>query len=168
MNAPASLPLPDPLAWSDILFQVNAWRGACLHHFTVAEHAVTETLLALDAARPGVVRLRHLIGQRLEDLAAALAEGGPFAHPPASKALTRFRDRHEGFRAQLCHGAMTVAAQVGGDWLVVVDVLAIKARQGVTDTAVIRQTAGEERLAQLKRDGQALASLLGVVRKGAA
>lgn len=48
-------PLPD---WDATFAQVNAWRGACLHHFSTVELAVTETLLALNEASPAGTVIR--------------------------------------------------------------------------------------------------------------
>ena len=65
----------DDALWIRVIHDVNAWRGACLQCFSAAEAGVTETLLALNIIPDkGVsVKLRHLIGQRFDDLAAVLA-----------------------------------------------------------------------------------------------
>ncbi|MFD1960187.1 hypothetical protein ACFSHP_17275 [Novosphingobium panipatense] len=71
----------DDALWARVTQEVNAWRGACLQCFAAVEVAVTETLLHL-SAQPGrgqSVKLRHLVGQRLDDLAALVNEGGPFS-----------------------------------------------------------------------------------------
>ena len=51
-----------------------------MHHFSMVETAVTETLLALSTMTHGktAVRLRHLIGQRFEELGDGNRVSGPF------------------------------------------------------------------------------------------
>ncbi len=159
--------VPEQSAWREVLMSANAWRGACLHHFTAVELAVTESLLWFDQAKPGKVRLRHLIGQRFEDLAIALADDGAFSHPTAAKALDRFRTRHEAFRTLLCHGHITVTMEINGRWLLVVQTVSIRSRQGAKSIEVIRQPEAEERLLQLKQDGQVVMAALGNARKDA-
>ena len=119
-----------PQGWEPILSEVNARRGVCIHQFTAVEQAVTETLIELHAARSegSVVRLRHLIGQRLEDLAAAIGPDGPFANVGRTVAATllSFRERHEAFRTLLCHSQMTLSVEVSGKWVVVARSLIIR------------------------------------------
>lgn len=160
--------IPDK-GWEPILAEVNAWRGACLHHFTAVEHAVTETLLTLHTACPegAKVRLRHLIGQRFEDLAAAIGPEGPFAGAgkASSASLANFRERHEAFRTLLCHSQMTVSVEVSGKWVVVARNLSIRASQADPTVTVVEQAEAAARLAELKRDGQKLSAQLGSLRK---
>lgn len=155
--------------WDSTFMAVNAWRGECMHHFSVAEHAVTKTLLVLDSAKPegSIVRLRHLIGQRFEDLAAALDPEGPFGERGkiASAALANFRTRHEAFRTLLCHGTVKVSVERNGNWVLVLRTLSIRGRQADQATEVLEQSVAQVRLADLKRDGQKLAAALGQIRK---
>ena len=66
-----------------------------MHHFSQIEIAVTQTLFALDAAKPDgeSLRLRHLIGQEYEDLEAAICRSGPFSNSgkSACDALSKYR-----------------------------------------------------------------------------
>ena len=55
-GAPIEIANDDPL-WNQAIQDVNAWRGACLQHFSAAEAAVTETLLLL--SRPFRVKGRQ-------------------------------------------------------------------------------------------------------------
>jgi len=171
MNAIPDQPIlpPAPAGWDAIYASVNAWRGECMHHFSVAEYAVTETLLALDGAKPegATIQLRHLIGQRFEDLAAAIGPDGPFAENGKSAAgtLAVYRERHEAFRTQLCHGRINVSVQCSGQWVLVLRGLTISKRQVCSDTVVLEQALAEGRLRELKRDGQRLAVSLGQLRK---
>lgn len=157
--------------WDAIYAAVNAWRGECMHHFSAVELAVTKTLLALAEVRPdpSEIRLRHLIGQRFEDLPKAIGADGPFADAgkSASDCLAKYRDRHEAFRTQLCHGHVLVSVARNGQWLMVLRTLSIRGRQAERAEFVIEQAAAACRLEQLRRDGQKLACLLGQVRKAA-
>lgn len=160
---------PQSIDWGSIFSEVNSWRGACMHHFSMVEAAVTETLLALSDAMPSqaVVRLRHLIGQRFEDLAAAIGPGGPFedAGKYALSELTRFRENHEAFRTVLCHGTVKVTVEHNGRWLLLIRTLSIRSRQPDRTMLALEQSEAETKLAALKRDGTKLASHLGQLRK---
>ena len=156
-------------SWDDIFAEVNAWRGACMHHFSTVEMSVTETLLVLGAVKEDgqKVRLRHLIGQRFEDLAAAIGADGPFADKgkAAHAELSQYRASHEAFRALLCHGVAKVSVDHSGQWILLIRSLSIRARQAERGTLVMEQGEANTVLAKLKRDGQNLASVLGQLRK---
>ena len=155
--------------WETIYAEVNAWRGECMHHFSKVEYAITQTLLALDGAKPDgtSIRLRHLIGQRFEDLAEAVGPNGPFTEVGrfAAKSLAHYREQHEVFRTQLCHGHIAVSVGPNGHWLLVLRTLSIRGRQADTGLVVIEQSNAVSRLEELRRDGRKLASILGQVRK---
>lgn len=158
--------------WVAIYADVNTWRGECLHHFTAVEHAVTNTLLSLAEVRPDSpeIALRHLIGQRFEDLAKAIGPDGPFGDlgkKSAAKALSDYRERHEAFRTHLCHGLVSVAVMQNGQWTLVLRTLSIKGRHAQEGEIVIDKAAATSRLAQLRRDRKRLVDLLGQVRKAA-
>ncbi|TGQ50441.1 hypothetical protein EN836_29040 [Mesorhizobium sp. M1C.F.Ca.ET.193.01.1.1] len=161
-----------PIDWGAIFSQVNCWRGACMHHFSMVETAVTETLLALSATAQGeiAVRLRHLIGQRFEDLAAAISPGGPFEEVGrhALTELSQYREKHETFRTLLCHGMVKVTVEQNGQWILLIRSLSIRSRQPDRTILALEQSEAEARLATLKRDGQKLTSCLGQLRKVAA
>lgn len=156
------------ICWDKLYAEVNAWRGECMHHIAVAEKAATETLLLLDSVKPegAKIALRHLIGQRFEDLSAATGPEGPFAEAgkAAHKAIETYR-QHEAFRTLLCHGVAQVTATRNGAWLLVIRSLSIRARQKEETTAIFEKAEAEKKLAQLKSDGQKLASNLGQFRK---
>jgi hypothetical protein len=156
------------ICWDKLYSEVNAWRGECMHHIAAAEKAVTETLLLLDGVKPdgAKIKLRHLIGQRFEDLSAATGPDGPFAEAgeAAHKAIENYR-QHEAFRTLLCHGVAQVTATRSGAWVLVIRSLSIRARQAEETTAVFEKDDAEKKLAQLKSDGQKLASNLGQLRK---
>ena len=171
MNIPAVISAePTPGAnWDAIFDELNAWRGACLHHFSAAEMAVTETLLALSkiATEVEVVRLRPLLGQRYEDLAVALRADGPRDKlgQSARDELANYRDQQEAFRNLLCHGMLKVMVDRNNRWTLVIRTLAIRSRQPERSVTVITHKDACERLAHLKRDSQRLSSTLGQLRK---
>ncbi|MGX9146615.1 hypothetical protein [Mesorhizobium sp. 128a] len=160
---------PQSVNWDTIFAEVNSWRGACMHHLSMVETAVTETLLALSAMDQGevAVRLRHLIGQRFEDLAVAIGPGGPFEETGrrALAELSKYREKHEAFRTLLCHGMIKVTVDHNGQWMLLIRTLSIRSRQPDRTMVVLEQSETEARLAALKHDGQKLASTLGQLRK---
>jgi hypothetical protein len=162
---PENVPSSD---WERIFREVNEWRGACMHHFTSIEYAVTQTLIELHAAKPENVRLRHLIGQRFEDLAQAIGPEGPFAgsNKIAHACLMAFRDRHEAFRTLLCHSQLTVSVEISGRWILVAENLSIRTNRADKITLVLRKSDAEKRLIELKKDGQKLSFHLGNLRRG--
>lgn len=155
--------------WEAVYAEVNCWRGACMHHFSTVEMAVTETLLALSAAVPKGenIRLRQLIGQRFEDLASTIGPDGPFAKEghAAFAALMEYRARQEAFRALLCHGAIKVTIDQRGQWTLVIRSLSIRSRQAERGLEVLERTDAQSRLNALKDEGQKLTSHLGQLRK---
>lgn len=155
--------------WDAVFADVNAWRGACMHHFSTVEMAVTETLLTLaKASSEGErIRLRQLIGQRFEDLAAAIGPEGPFASKgrPAFAKLMHYREHQEAFRVLLCHDAIKVTVDQHCNWLLVIRSLSIRSRQPEHGLVVMERVEAQSRLADLKREGQHLASMLGQLRK---
>lgn len=157
----------DDSRWSKIVGEVNAWRGACMHCFTQAEEAVTETLLHLSAiaADARVVRLRHLVGQRFEDLAQAIAPGAAFATKgdAASEALSAFR-LHEELRTLLGHDVARIAIEQNGKWIVLYRHLSIRARAAVRSRRAFEQKEAEELLSDLKRKTQKLCATLNELR----
>jgi len=155
-------------SWVTALAAVRDWRGQAIHHFTVAEAAVTETLLVLADVpdRGAQVRLRHLVGQRFADLAAAIGPGGPFEPEgaAAAAALAAFAP-HESLRTTLCHGRAKVWTDAYGDWLVTFEMLALRNRTGVRDTVLYDSARAAAALAGLKADTQTLTAALGLLRK---
>ena len=143
-----------------------------MHQFSAVEMAVTEALLALHEATNGgaSVRLRQLIGQRLEDLTAAVGSGGPFgvAGKAVHTELTQYREKHEHFRNLLCHAFVRVSVERNGHWLLVLRAVAISAGKADRSTLVLDQTEAQARLENLKRDRAKLAQVLGQLRKSVA
>lgn len=158
----------DDTAWTRAIHDVNAFRGACLQHFSSAEAAVTETLLLLRNVpdRGENVRLRHLIGQRFDDLARLVDPGGAFAGEgnAVAKALSELRTI-ESFRTCLAHGQAKIAVERNGQWIVIFRMVAIRAKQAERSMVVLEQADAEQRMADLKRKSQALCSVLGNFRR---
>lgn len=162
----------DATDWDAVFTEVNSWRGACLHHFSAVEMAVTETLLTLDAAsmQASAIRLCQLIGQRFKDFAAAIGPEGAFAGlgKASIESLSRYRGEQESFRALLCHGAVKVTVDQSGQWTLVIHSLSIRSRQAERATVVLERPEALARLRKLKVEGQKLASLLGQLRRSVA
>lgn len=161
----------DDALWARITQEVNAWRGACLQCFASVEVAVTETLLHL-SAQPGrgqAVKLRHLVGQRLDDLAALVNEGGPFSVEGKGVASLLAEFRHqEGLRTMLAHGQAKLTVERTSRWAAIFRVIAIRARQADRSTLVIEENEAAERLQQLRKVSQKLCSALGNLRRAVA
>ena len=166
-GAPIEIANDDPL-WNQAIQDVNAWRGACLQHFSAAEAAVTETLLLLKAIpdRGETVRLRHLIGQRFDDLSKLIEAEGAFAKEgkAAAKALSDLRTL-EGLRSFLAHGQAKIALERTGKWIVILRHVSIRGQQAERLMLLCEQAEAEERLADLKRKSQKLCSVLGNFRR---
>lgn len=158
--------------WQAIFDEINLWRGRCLHHYTVAEAAVTQTLEALAgvAAIGSPVPLRHSVGQRFEDLAKLIGPEGPFASQgaKASKSLDTFRNKQLPFRAMLCHGRAKSYVGRSGKWVVVMTKLSLVKGAAQTETKALEQAEALQLEIELKRDTLALADALGKLRKAVA
>ncbi len=154
--------------WTRVASEVNAWRGACIQSFARAEAAVTETLLVLGRSgqRGTTVRLRHLVGQRLDDLAKAIGPDGAFAAEGAAAhaVLARFRT-HEALRAHLAHDVARIAVERNGTWVVVFRHLSIRSGRPERATVAFEQSGAAETAAELKRDIQQLESALANLRR---
>ncbi|WP_134093883.1 hypothetical protein [Novosphingobium sp. PhB55] len=157
--------------WDTLYAKVNAWRGECMHHISCVEQAVTETLLAIDTAFPTLhVKLRHLTGQRFEDLLAVLATDGRFGEHGAKvvDALTHYRSSHEAFRASLCHGVIKVLLERGGRPTILIRSLTIRARQAEKVTLALEEVEATAKVEALRRDRMKLVGLLAHVRRNVA
>jgi hypothetical protein len=149
--------------WPRIISEVNAWRGACLQAFARAEAAVSETLLFLSGVgeRGTTVQLRHLVGQRLEDLAQALGTEGAFKTEgnAAPEALENFR-KFEGLRVHLAHDVARIAVERNGCWVVVFRHLSVRSRIAQRSTIAFEQDEAVQTLSDLKRKVQQLETAL--------
>lgn len=156
------------ISWSRVAAEVNVWRGACMQSFAQAEAAVTETLLLLSEApgRGADVRLRHLVGQRLDDLARALGPDGGFSAEGATalEALTEFR-LYEALRIHLAHDVARIALERNGSWVVVLRHISINGRAAERRTTAFEQEDALRTLNALKRATQRLDAALGNLRK---
>ena len=167
MNEHASIDLTAD-QWNEAARGVNAWRGGCMQCFALAEGAATETLLVLAAIehRGSLVKLRHLIGQRFEDLASAIDADGPFGKEgnAAAKALAEFRER-EPLRTHLAHGVAKVSLERNGRWVAVFRQTSIRARVADVRTLVMEEIEAEALLKQLRQSTQKLCSCLDNMRR---
>ena len=156
-----------PQPFIDANARAAAWRGRCLDAFARAEAAATECLIALAEVkdRGAAVRLPHLVGQRFESLAAALAADGPFAAegPLALAAVEQCRS-HSGVRTMLCHGVGRITLDRNGKWTLVLRVATLRNRQIARDTLVLTETEAEQLRDDIARASQKLCAQLGQVR----
>lgn len=133
-----------------------------------AEAAATETLLVLHRVedRGKEVRLRHLVGQRLSGLAAAIEPNGPFGADgkAAYRALEEFR-KHESLRTLLGHGVAKVTLERNGKWIVIMRHLSIKGRVEGRDIRVFEQSEAATVLSELRKRSNKVCSTLGIVRR---
>ena len=154
--------------WESAWSAVNAWRGECMQCFAHSETAVTETLMTLSALPQSrsAVRLRHLIGQRFEDLSNATGPEGPFGKEgeKAHNAIADYRE-YEHFRSILCHGVITLSLERSGKWIAIFNLTAIKAKECTRSPHVVKQADATILLDNLKKTGQKLGSTLGNLRK---
>ncbi|QNP45632.1 hypothetical protein H9L14_14070 [Sphingomonas sediminicola] len=150
----------EPDVWHDTARDVNAWRGEAIQLFARAELSVSETLQMLRAGGEG--RLRRLVGQRFDDLAAALEKLGKKG-AKASNALARFRELEE-LRPFLCHGVAKTAIDRSGHWIAVLKLVDL--RGGVADvlTRVIEERDAETLIQDLGQRTRELTSALQSVR----
>ena len=154
--------------WKTAITAVNAWRGSVLQSFSSAEQAVSETLLALSALPPRgpQIALRHLVGQRFQDLEDVLQAGGAFADEggAAATAVAAFRS-HEPLRAVFAHGVAKIALDRQGRWIVVMRVLTFRARVAERTVHVFEQNDAETQCRELHVASQRLCSALAILRK---
>lgn len=156
MNAPVKIERTgDKAIWD----AVHAWRGACMQFFAEGEEAVGEALAKLSSVedRGDVVRLRHLLGQKLEDLADVIEADGPFAAEgkAVAKALADFRS-HEALRAHLAHSVAHVVVERNGDWIIVFRRLSIRSGKPERETRTVDKTEAVETENTLRRHAQSL------------
>ncbi|MES3100512.1 hypothetical protein [Sphingomonas faeni] len=152
--------------WNSVATAVNAWRGRLLHDFAQAEEAVSETLLSLaqDPRRGGDVNLRHLVGQRFQDLQDVLGTGGPFAKEGAAAgdALTTFRG-YEKVRTVLCHGSGRISLDRRGRWVLLMRILTFRGRQAERTTHAFEQETAETLGREIAQSSRRLCAVLGQV-----
>ena len=156
-------PALNELAWASAMVELNTWRGRWLQSFAGIESAVTDTLLLLRdvPTRGEEVKLRHLCGQRIEDLLTLVSDGGAFAKegPQVVKAIHAFRT-HEVLRNMLAHGHAKVALERGGEWLAVLRMTAIRGQEPHKVEMVVEQAHSQTLLRDLHRTGQSLSAHL--------
>ena len=154
--------------WTRVAQDVNSWRGASLQCFASVEAAVTETLLHLSAipGRGDDVRLRHLVGQRLDDLAQVVGEGGAFATEGRGVAplLAAFRC-HEALRTMIAHGQAKLALERNGRWIAIFRIVSIRAKQAERSELILEERDAAGKLQELKAISQKLCSALGNFRR---
>jgi hypothetical protein len=149
--------------WRTAIAGVNAWRGIVLQSFASAEQSVSETLLILSGLpeRGSRIALRHLVGQRFQDLEDALKPGGPFAAEgtSAAAAIAAFR-KHENLRTFFAHGVAKIALDRQDRWIVVMRVLTFRGRQAERAVRVFEQIEADALSEEIRLACQRLCSAL--------
>nr|WP_166177670.1 hypothetical protein [Altererythrobacter segetis] len=106
--------------------EIDGWRGRCLDIFARGERAVS---LALEAARAkdGTLKIKHLAGQRMSDLAEIVsAEKATLKQTRAIQTALESWAQVEGRRAYFAHGVVTVLLNEQGIWHVQLDFAAYR------------------------------------------
>jgi hypothetical protein len=154
--------------WATNTTAAHLWRGGAIDQFTQAETQISETLLLLSLHPEcgAKVALRHLNGQRLDDLMAALGETGPFhtEGKALAKALTRYKS-YESLRNFLCHGLMTLTIDRTGKWWGVFKLINFKAGKVEHGVLVVDESEALTLLQDLTKCIQSLTSHATNLRK---
>jgi hypothetical protein len=82
----------------------------------------------------------------------------------ALAALARFRT-HDALRTMLCHGVTKVAVDRAGQWVAVMILVSIKARETTTEKLPLEEDEAGTRLEQLIDDRRRVCTALGQVRR---
>ena len=149
--------------WPATVTAVNAWRGQCLAVLAAAETSVSETLLVMAQAgkRGSNVKLPHLIGQRCDALAKAIAPDGSFhaEGKAAIEALDAYRT-HAPLRNFLCHAPGKISRERNGRWLLTLKVLAFRANHPEYSVHVIEEAESDKVVRGLRADCRRLRDCL--------
>ncbi|THD38190.1 MAG: hypothetical protein E7773_00050 [Sphingomonas sp.] len=152
--------------WPATQAAVNAWRGQCLAHLARAETAVSETLVMLAQNREVAIKLPHLIGQRCDELAKAIAPDGPFHAQGGDvrEALDAYRG-HASLRNFLCHAPGKITCDRSGRWVLVLRILTFRANRPERSVHIVEESESSELLDRLRVDCRRLTDRLVVLRK---
>jgi hypothetical protein len=163
--------LPEEARWIAAAQSVNAWRGQLVQAFASVEAAVSEALLGLSGipGRGDDIRLRHLIGQRFQDLGDALDASSPFAAEGAIAAscIAAFRI-HEPLRTVLGHGVFRIALDRRDRWVVIAKVVTFRAKGAERISLVFEQDDAERTASEVRALGQKVSSSLGNLMRSVA
>lgn len=168
MNAPAgniAIPTDWDLRFAQSWQDIAAWRGRCLEHCSRAEHAITETLIAVRDHDRAIITLHPLAGQRANHLASvllALSNKG-ITTENALEALNDWRG-HEGIRATLAHAIFTGLLDRHGNWFVQIEQIDVRAKQEVRQWHSISHKAANKIEESLKHASKQLLSKLTKIR----
>ncbi|KUO56675.1 MAG: hypothetical protein APF78_11230 [Sphingomonadales bacterium BRH_c3] len=145
--------------------EIDSWRGRCLDLYARSEKAVALTLeTAKQHDHP--VKLRHLAGQRLDDLLSITDQDNGTAKQ--KEALARAIDGWraiESHRVFLAHGTMKELLDRKGKWHAQFDVTTYKSNNPTPDRMMISQTEALELQADLEKGFKSLSAQLGQFRK---
>lgn len=141
--------------------EVAAWRGHCLNFFARGEMAIGVTLREADAPK-----LRHLAGQRLDDLVRIASQTeSTEKQAKAFKQAIECWQKVEGHRHFLAHGVASVSFNEKGEWTALFDVTSFRGNKPNDERLAIRQDEAENFLGKVQQAFQNLSSQLGQFRK---
>ena len=147
--------------------EIETWRGHCLDVFAKGERVVGQTLesLRLSAKGATTIKLRHLAGQRADDLAKHISDSGISAKQAKSvaSALASWREFEER-RNYLAHAVSTVTLDAKGGWFVLFDMTVYRSDQGAAQRWALGATEAAQFAHQLEASGKHLSAQLGQVR----
>jgi len=147
---------------------IESWRGRCIDLFARGEKVIGQTLEAIRAAakEPTTVKLRHLAGQRSEDISRQL-RGLKFPAKQSNKlveAVTGWRV-FEAKRVFFAHATMTVTLDSKGKWFAVFDMTVYRSDQPQRERWVVSECEANEFANFLDASWKQLSAQLGQVRK---
>jgi hypothetical protein len=149
--------------WSTASQNFSVWRNSGLECFAQAEVAVTHTLvsLAADPVRGTGVKLRHLFGQRLQDLETAIGPSGAFEllGKIPLQALLAFQSEAN-LRPFLAHSVAKIAVDRDGEWIAIMTHSSFKSKQLEKHKLMIEKTEALSRLKALQAKTQSLCAHL--------
>lgn len=155
---------PHEVARNDI----EKWRGHCLDFFAKCERHIGRALQALHASPKfeTVVKLRHLAGQRADDMAQLLSECGltPKEFKAVSDALLTWRSFEEP-RNFLAHGVLTITLDPQGKPFAIFDMTVFRANAAEQKRWTVSHAEVVEWEIVWRKSGQDLAQRLGQLRK---
>lgn len=144
---------------------IESWRGRCLDFFARAERAVGQMLeTAMIAGKP--VKLRHLGGQRLVDLAAFAETCGGTAKQVAVLRLSLQNwQTVEARRSFLAHGVATALLDRNSRWFVTLDFTAYRSNAPAPERWTLSGSEAAEFEKRLSEAFAALARELGQLKR---
>ena len=148
--------------------KIETWRGHCLDLFARGERCIGQAFEAIFKGKsaPPNLKLRHLAGQRLDDLAKYFE-----ANPPngkLAKSIAQTLDAwqvHNESRTFLAHGCLTVTLDQRGKWFAVFDMTVYRSGLPICQRLALGEAEAGDFATELEVNWKLLSSQLGHVRK---